>query len=587
MSKRIRRWMLVACVAAGMPAQAQVALNLGYVDTAGAPWARFKQFVDAAVGGNPGYAFSATDAALAYRVQGGAAYCQLAVSMVQAQVNEAIAAVNLPTPERPPIAGDSYLEVGPMLRDLALAYDWCAAFTTPGQRTQWADYAEQALTNLWIREPDQETWYGHAFGWSGWSRDDPGNNYYYSFLEATMYWALASNNASWRSFLETQKMPPLVAYFTALPGGGSREGTAYGLSHMRLFELYRLWRDASPTHHDYAADNNHLVDSISWWIHATVPTLDRIAPIGDQARVSYPELYDYHRNVILQARAMATDLAAQNGASWWLHQTSINGTVGQMYSGFNFRHDLLPSGGAGAPPAARWYHATGTGDLFARTGWDRNAMWFSFKAGILDQSHQHQDQGSFTLFARDFLAVTENVFTHSGIEQGGEVHNTLRFVTGSESARQCYGTTSTMSVSEGGNGALVATANLAPAYDGSCNTYYGIPAPSAWTRELRFAKRVLRVTDNFSVPNGTNAVFQLNTPVQPVVTGRNARAGNLVVRVLAPADATLSVLDWRTVDTTEYLDGWKLEVRGSGNQFAVELADADVIFIDGMESATP
>ncbi len=59
------------------------------------------------------------------------------------------------------------------------------------------------------------------------------------------------------------------------------------------------------------------------------------------------------------------------------------------------------------------------------------------------------------------------------------------------------------------------------------------------------------------------------------------------MRVLAPTDATLSVLDWRSVDNTEFLDGWKLEVRGSGHEFLVELADADVIFIDGVESPTP
>ena len=129
-----------------------------------------------------------------------------------------------------------------------------------------------------------------------------------------MSWALASDSATWSSFLDTQKLPPLVDYFDALPGGGSGEGTGYGTSHMRLFWLYRLWRDATGT--DLAAGNRHAADTIPYWIHATVPAGDRFAPIGDQARSSYPDLFDYHRNLVLQARALTADPPFRERASW-------------------------------------------------------------------------------------------------------------------------------------------------------------------------------------------------------------------------------------------------------------------------------
>src|SRR3546814_11246500 len=88
---------------------------------------------------------------------------------------------------------------------------------------------------------------------SDWSSDvcssdltsNPGNNYYYSFVEATMYWALASGNSTWMNLLRNDKLPALQAYFAKLPGGGSLEGTGYGTSHMRLFSLYQTWRDAT------------------------------------------------------------------------------------------------------------------------------------------------------------------------------------------------------------------------------------------------------------------------------------------------------------------------------------------------------
>ena len=40
---------------------------------------------------------------------------------------------------------------------------------------------------------------------------------------------------------------------------------------------------------DLGNANSHVTDSIYYWIHATVPTRDRFAPIGDQARNSMPE----------------------------------------------------------------------------------------------------------------------------------------------------------------------------------------------------------------------------------------------------------------------------------------------------------
>jgi hypothetical protein len=385
-----------------------------------------------------------------------------------------------------------------------------------------------------------------------------------------MYWSLASNSASWRTFLETHKIPPLVAFFQTLPGGGSREGTAYGLSHQRLFELYRLWRDATGV--NLATQSSHLQDSIDYWIHATMPTLDTMAPIGDQARVSYPEMYDYHRNLVLQARAMTTDPGARARASWWLGAIAID----RMTSGFNFRHDLLPAGTNGTVPSAGTYHATGAGHLFARTSWDSDALWLGFVAGRYDQSHAHQDQGAFTLFARDFLTVTENIWTHSGIQQGGDVHNVVRFRNGGNDVRQLEGTTSTVNVSTAPDGALIVAADLTPAYNGN-------PQLVSWQRDLRFAERTLRVHDVFVPGPGTTAVFQINVPVAPQIAGRNARAGDLAVRVLTPSDAVLTAVDWRTFGASEFQSGWKIEVRGSGTEFLVELSDARSLFADGFE----
>ena len=282
----------VLALAAGT-VQAAITIDLSYVDTQSTAYARFTNWVTQAYNGSPGYGFSAADAVTQARITSDSRYCGLAVSMIDTQVGAA--ETRIAAGQNPEVAGDSYLQAGPMIGDLALTYDWCAAQVNATQRTRWANYAERTIQNIW--NPSQAQWGGRAATWSGWGTNDPANNYYYSFLRATMYWALASNSATWRNFLETQKLPPLTSYFALLNGGGSEEGTGYGTSHHKLFELYRVWRDS--TGQDLASVSSHLTDTVSYWLHATVPTLNRFAPYGDQARSSNPEFYDYHRHLLL------------------------------------------------------------------------------------------------------------------------------------------------------------------------------------------------------------------------------------------------------------------------------------------------
>lgn len=543
-----------AAMATPRPAGSGLSTDLSFVDRKSREYALFRDWVDAAVSGDRGYAFAALDATLMHRLDGDDEYCTLAIAMVEEQVSTAEAAIA--AGDRPAISGDSYLEVGPMIADLAMTLHACTARVSASQRTRWSEYAEQAVWNVWHHE--QASWGGRSFPWSGWATDNPGNNYYYSFVEATMYWALAGDNHTWLNLLLDDKLPALRAYFARLPGGGSLEGTGYGTSHMRLFSLYQLWHDA--TGMDLANANPHATDSIYYWVHATVPTLDRFAPIGDQARVSVPELFDYHRRLMLEARYLSYAPEARARASWWLNNISVP----RMTHGFNRRYDLLPAGDGGNPPTELIYHAKGVGALFARTDWSRDAMWLAFIAGPYNESHAHQEQGGFTLFARDWLAVTENIWSHSGIQQGTETNNVVRFEHNGQVVGQCTPSTSSMTVAPGSGGSFSATANLTPAYCGSSSV-------RSWQRRLDFANRKLTVRDTFSLGSGTTATFQVNVPVQPSINGREATAGRLHVRVLQPADATLHVHEWSQVDSDEFRRGWRIDVKGGDSGYVIEL----------------
>lgn len=567
----LRSLLMVLVLCSSATAQAAITVNLSYVNQGSAAYNRFRNWVDQAVSGNVGYGFSANDAVVMYRLTNQSQYCILARNMVEEQVVAAEAAIA--ANQNPEVQHDSYLYAGAMIGDLALTYDWCSTFVSASQRTRWAAYTERTISNIW--NPASAQWGGRAAPWSGWGTDDPANNYYYSFLRATMYWALASNSNTWISYLETNKIPPLVNYFALLTGGGSEEGTGYGTSHHKLFELYRVWRDSRTT--DLANANAHLTDTISYWLHATVPTRDRFAPYGDQARSSVPEFYDYHRHLILEARYLTNSAAARDLASWWINNNSVQ----QMASGFNYRDDLLPPGTSSPlPNAPLTYRATAIGHLFTRTSWETGATWLSFSAGSYNQSHAHQDQGSFTLFGGgDWLAVTENIWSHSGIQQGTEVHNLVRFVKNGTTVRQRSNTVSTMNVLQQGPGPgeVHVTGDMTAAYQAGSGV-------NSWQRRLDFTGSSLLVTDQFSVTSGTQAIFQVNTPVQPVITGNTAKAGNLTVRVLQPAGATLTAVNWRNVDS-DFLSGWKLEVRGSASNtgFVVEMTTGETIFKHGFE----
>jgi hypothetical protein len=260
---------------------------------------RFKSIVDTQLARGNVYAFQPWYAALMYQLTGKVAYADHAVSRTEAFVasEEALIAAN----QRAKVAGDSYLEVGQTIGNLALVYDWCHDRLTPEQRSRWVAYANQAVWNVW--HPREARWGGATYAWTGWSVDNPSNNYYYSFLRATMLLGLASHGENpqaqdWidqfrRVKLENELFP---TFSRDLAGGGSREGTGYGTAMKNLFELYDWWERS--TTERIANRTPHTLASMAHTMHSIVPTLDRLAPTGDHARDSTAALFDYHRQYL-------------------------------------------------------------------------------------------------------------------------------------------------------------------------------------------------------------------------------------------------------------------------------------------------
>ncbi|HSR96500.1 MAG TPA: hypothetical protein VLM79_05475 [Kofleriaceae bacterium] len=539
---------------------------------------RFKSIVDSWLAGNDVYNFSAWNAALLSQLTNNTAYCTKAVSTIEAQVVAAEA--QIASNQAPVVAGDSYLEIGDMVGDLALVYDWCFAQTTAAQRTRWLKYANQAVWNVWHNTAAK--WGSATVPWTGWATNDPSDNYYYSFLRATMLLGLASKGEdaqadTWiTQFRETKITSQLVPTFNAdLVGGGSREGTGYGVAMRRLFELYDLWK--STTGENLALRTGHTRASMLSALHQLVPTRDRIAPTGDLSRDSTAAFFDYHRNYLQELiQEFPTDVLAQRAKS----QLAAS-SVPEMGSSFMFAYDLMyDNSNVTAKPMDglnTTYYATGIGELYTRSSWDPHATWVNMIAGPYTQSHAHQDQGSLLIYKDGWLAYDAVIESHSGLTQETSAHGLVRITSGGEPVRQIADTISKLTALHQGTGYTHAAADLTPAYNGNA-------AVQKVQREMVYLlPDVVVVFDRVQSAGGTTQTWQLATPASPSISGSTASltASGHTLKVQKISGGTMSATSMPSVDS-DYSAGFRLDetMTGGDNRYL------HVLSIDGAVLST-
>ncbi|MGE3458025.1 MAG: hypothetical protein AB7O24_23125, partial [Kofleriaceae bacterium] len=501
-------------------------------------------------------------------------YCTAAVAVVDREVvdaNSAAAAGAVPV-----VGRDSYLHVGEMIGNLALVYDWCFDHIADDRKTAWLAYADQAVWNVWNHKDAQ--WGGVPHEWSGWATDDPANNYYYSFLRATMLLGLAAHDehpraSEWlTSFRDDHVMANVIPAFNAdLVGGGSPEGTGYGVALRGLFQLYDVW--AASTTEDLATRTGHTRASMLAMMHSVVPTLDRIAPIGDHARDSTAALFDYHRAYLQTLIAMFPNDPASPRAQAMLAASSVP----RMTNQFMYVNDFLYSNANVAPTTldglGTAYYAPGIGELYARSSWDTSATWLSFIAGPYTQGHAHQDQGSLMIYKDGWLAYDANVQSHEGIRQEVDNHSLVRLVDGGETLRQRVGTQSKLVALHRGPGWLHAAADLEPAYKDHA-------AVEKLERELVYIEpNIVVVYDRVATRSGGQQVWQLVVPVTPSINGSRATIQtadhSLQIDRVLPASATSTVFSFAAADS-DYNGGFRLDATmASGNHRYLHVLSLD------------
>jgi hypothetical protein len=532
---------------------------------------RFRRWVDAQLSGQKGYAFEPWYAALMSQLTGEASYCRFAVDATETWVasEEALIAAG----KRAQVAGDSYLHVGSIVGGLAIVYDWCHGLLAPAQRERWVAYANRAVENVWNHRGAR--WGEASHPWTGWGTDNPANNYYYSFLRATMLLGIATlgENPSAPTWLETFRKRrierELVPVFTRdLEGGGSREGTGYGTAMKGLFQLYEWWERS--TGERIADLTPHTRASMAHMIHAIVPTLDALAPTGDHSRDSTAALFDYHREYLLVGAALYPDDRVSGVSRSLLERSSVP----RMSQGFNYVHDFLY-----APRAAKsetgttlstTYWAPGTGQLYMRSGWNRDATYLAFSCGPYTESHAHRDQGSFVLFNRGWLAYDQNIASHSGIEQDEEMHNLVRLVQGGTTVKQVWNASCALEALSEGPDHVHARAAVTGSYRGRAGV-------ERVERDIVFLKPdVVVVYDRLVTAPSMQRIWTMNLPGAPTLepdgfSYSNGKSRMKVLRVV-PASGDPRLTEWKRV-RRDHSAGVRVDLEDSGR------ADAEFLHV--------
>jgi hypothetical protein len=525
--------------------------------------------------------------ALMAKLNGDNGYCTFAVAGVDWFVAREEAAIN--AGQQPIVAGDSYLEVGPLIGDLATVYDWCYAQVSATQRTRWIAYADQAVWNVWNHT--QARWGTVSRPWSGWSVDNPANNYYYSFLRATMLLGLATygesaNAATWIATFRTAKIADqLVPTFNRdLVGGGSREGTGYGTAMMRLWEVYDLWEGS--TGENIASLTGHTRASLVNFMHYVVPTRNAVSLNGDHSRDSTGAFFDYHRHFAQSLAKVTGDPLLAARARDLVDRSSIP----RMTTSFMYVHDFLydmswvaASPPSGAPAMNTVSYAPGIGQAYGRSSWSTDATWWNATGGPYTESHAHRDQTGFLVFKRGWLAYDPNYHSHSGIEQNEELHNIVRInASDGRTLRQWEGASSTVLAVTQGAGFTHVAIDATAVY-----RYRGDTTASLVQREFVYLPpNVLVVYDRVTTVAGSTQTWQLNVPVAPTVAGSSATVTNagstLTSQRIIPSAATMSTFDWAAAGGGEFSGGYRIDETVSGGANTM----LHVLALDGAVTAS-
>jgi hypothetical protein len=396
------------------------------------------------------YYLEASEFALAYMISGNTNWANRAISMVDAIVAAGFG----------PARTNFYLHADDKIADIAYVYDWMYDLLSPAKRAGYIDYMNRIVQEIYVEDEYNNPFYEG----DRWSRNDPGNNYYYAQMLCALMDGLGTYGENDFTVPLNGQDVPLELYFHQESrsyndimqfvtdklereaqagwitprgaGGGWHEGSDYGTAAKnQIFAIYLYYKLAGGK--DYFTTTTFPRASALFHIYATQPGGDVRYNGGDSGRDKGVPMSPFERETAIQlARGLQGTVESQYLQNW------ARRIVPDMSTGWQFMYeaDMLwtdthyPESDYTALPLCYLGGSTtsdaGLGFVNSRSSWAADAVSVSFVCGDRVQSHQHKDQNSFVIYDGQgldgWLAIDANFCSESnGLTQDGPVHNIL------------------------------------------------------------------------------------------------------------------------------------------------------------------
>ncbi len=264
----------------------------------------------------------------------------------------------------------------------ALIYDWL-------HTTKFVDQALKKRVADQIS--DWLAWYGGTTEPHGYMTDKALYNYYAGYFGAIAFFGIAFQGDDPRAAAMLAKARAdfrgkITPEFSRIRGGEWPEGWQYGPFVAMIHSAYV---DAESRLSQEKIELPWLHDTIPYFTHARWPDGVHLFDSGDWlvkpptigGRSTFSPSFVFDDKEIAQAVFLARTEPGQEGEWQWLRVVTED-----------------PSGSSLSPQGDTSYLAKGTGTVFARTSWRKDAVWFASSNGPHHNvDHQRLDAGHFEL----------------------------------------------------------------------------------------------------------------------------------------------------------------------------------------------
>jgi hypothetical protein len=538
---------------------------------------------------------NAMDFALVYMITQNQSYANQAISVADGMVSGGW--------DRVRSENYRFLYVRDYLREMGCVYDWLYDQLDATRRQDYLDYMLMLLYLSWNEDSVAQSIYDVG----GWGNDNPGNNFYYNFICATAYAAVAigddmPSTFTWAGSTHPFKLPfdgtdyndlydYLYARFDqqAIPdwlntygkGGGWHEGNQYGPSSKRhMFEAWLIIKLAGGKDYFNDPSTNFPKEAALYHIYATQPGGDVLYAGGDAGREPTFGVYDYDRHLMLEL-AWGLEGHPESGyAQWWLNHLEPDMSLKQL-RGLDFllyRPDLTPSE-RNLDELPLSYYSPGYGWMNSRSSWGSDAISISFVSADNVIGHQHNDQNSFQFYRgtsesgiKGWLVTDVQPFA-TGLRGSTEWHNTI-IVDNDNCQRYGVGTGSTPKFEYTDDYTYV-VGDASDAYwtnqKSSCNSDVsnGDKQLNVFQRELVHIRpgyvilfdRISPINPNSDIDN----IFHYHNDHQAIPVAANTiesanGGGKVFHKVLLPESPNIATFDEQIGDS-QRLETWRAEIR--------------------------